>query len=191
MYSSLQQHEYVKKTTVLLPRGAIRCLLNCQHADEHQLMRRYGPSVSTLDMDSSHGQPASCWVRPANVYDGLENCHLDPRSGGLEVSRGVVCPKNYVSASIEESSGQIVFFIGDIRIIFASCSEPTSKQTPHACMVDRNHKLRICASVPNFSWNVDVRCIHCSFLIAVRYTRYQIQVVRFRFLRNTWNGNPK
>ena len=41
---------------------------NCQHADKKQVTRW----TFDLDIESTHGQPASCWARPMNVDDGLE-----------------------------------------------------------------------------------------------------------------------
>ena len=42
----------------------------CQHADQHQLTRRY---AFDFDIESTHGQPCSCRARPVNVDDGLED----------------------------------------------------------------------------------------------------------------------
>ena len=50
---------------------------NCQHADQKQLTRRYD-----LDIEATHRQPASCWARPANVDDGLEDIRWIRGLGG-------------------------------------------------------------------------------------------------------------
>ena len=43
---------------------------NCEQADQKQLTR---PLAFHLDMESTHGHPASCRARPANVADSLED----------------------------------------------------------------------------------------------------------------------
>ena len=52
---------------------------NCQHADRKQLTRR---KAFDLDIEATHGQPGSCWARPVNVDDGLENIRWIRGLGG-------------------------------------------------------------------------------------------------------------
>ena len=59
---------------------------NRQHADQKQLTRRY---AFDLDIGATHRQPASCWARPVNVDDGLED-QGDARCREREVARGVL-----------------------------------------------------------------------------------------------------
>ena len=72
-------HPYRGMTLVLFnincSRGCARRKLcfhveNCEHADQKQLTR---PLAFHLDMESTHGHPASCRARPANVADSLED----------------------------------------------------------------------------------------------------------------------
>ena len=54
----------------------------CQHADQKQLTRR---EAFDLDIESIHGQPASCRARrprPVNVDDGLEDIRWIRGLGG-------------------------------------------------------------------------------------------------------------
>ena len=44
------------------------CVVNCQHADQKQLVRRW---PFDLDIESAHGQPALCRARPSSLGDGL------------------------------------------------------------------------------------------------------------------------
>ena len=83
----------------------INTLINISACDDRQV-------ISTLNtIGSSHGKSASCWVRPANVDDGLEFYHLDPWSRGLEVARGVVC-------SASKRGGGNVSASGEKRLFF-------------------------------------------------------------------------
>ena len=43
---------------------------NCQHSEQKQLTRR---QAFDLDIESTHGQPASCRASPVDVDDGLED----------------------------------------------------------------------------------------------------------------------
>ena len=52
---------------------------NCQHADQKQLTRRY---AFDLDIEATHRQPGSCWARPVNVDDSLEDIRWIRGLGG-------------------------------------------------------------------------------------------------------------
>ena len=52
---------------------------NCRHADQKQLTRRH---TFDLDIESTHGQPASCRARPVKVDDDLEEVRWIRGLGG-------------------------------------------------------------------------------------------------------------
>ena len=52
---------------------------NCQDADQKQVTRRY---AFNLDIESTHGQTASCRTRPLNVDDDLEDIRWIRGLGG-------------------------------------------------------------------------------------------------------------
>ena len=57
-----------------------------QHAHQKQQTRQ---QAFDLDIESTDGPPASCWARPVNVDDGLED-QGDARCREREVARGVL-----------------------------------------------------------------------------------------------------
>ena len=166
--------------TFLFPQGAI-FFLNYQHADT--LIRRL-----TCDLDSRHGfKPRTTqfvWVRPVNVDAGLKVVFWTSGLGGwpLPAAWFALHPREKkLCFGIGERSGEVEVFYGRDRekwICFALCSvDPTSKQTPPACMVDTNHKLQNCSPVP-VVW---LEC-RCDVLLAIplcslNSTVYQVQVV--------------
>ena len=91
---------------------------NCKHADQKQLTRRW---AFDLDIESTHGQPASCRARLVNVDDGLEDIMWTRGLGGEKLPAA-----SY--ALLPNLKKGLFFAIGEGSRNFASCFLHSSAQ---------------------------------------------------------------
>ena len=91
---------------------------NCQHADQKQFTQRY---AFDLDIESTHGQPASCRARPVNLDDGLEDIRWIRGPGGEKLPAA----SNALLPNLKKG---LFFAIGEGSRIFVACFLHSSAQ---------------------------------------------------------------